>query len=208
SYCHKVLIALYENETPFATKVVNLMDPAESREFRKISPFGKIPVLQDDDSDRLVLESSIIIEYLQQHYPGQTQLLPSGPEALLDVRLKDRLLDLYLHLPMQKVVLDNLRPAGKNDPYGVEQARETIRLSCRRIDQEMEGRTWAMGESFSLADCSAAPALFYVNQVMPLAGEFPHAAGYLKRLMQRPSYARVLREAEPYFKSFPGASKQ
>ena len=207
SYCHKVLIALYENEVPFQGQHINLMDAAAREDYLKISPFGKIPVLHDAKNDRIVLESSIIIEYLQQNYPGKVRLLPTDPQAELEVRLKDRLFDLYLHQSMQKIVLENLRPPGKGDPYGVEQARETLRTAYRRIDREMAGRTWAMGEEFTMADCSAAPPLFYGNQMMPLAPNFPNAAAYLQRLVKRPSYARALREAEPFLKDFPGASK-
>lgn len=207
SYCHKVLIALYENEIPFQPKILNLMNPAEREEYLKISPFGKMPVLQDSQNGRTILESTIIVEYLQQNYPGKSRLLPENPEALLEVRLRDRILDFYLHQSMQKIVLENFRPEGKKDPFGVEQAKDVMRIALRRIDREMEGRTWAVGESFSLADAAAAAPLFYANQIMPLSESYPHAAAYLKRLMERPSYARALREAEPYFKDFPGAPK-
>ncbi len=104
---------------------------------------------------------------------------------------------------MQKIVGDRLRPEGKKDPHGVEEARARLRVSYGMVEQEMATRRWAMGEEFSLADCAAAPALFYANEVMPFGDEHANVAAYLDRLKARPSYARVLKEAEPYFAMFP-----
>jgi glutathione S-transferase len=150
-----------------------------------------------------VNESSIIIEYLDQHFPGRTRLIPADQDVARQMRFRDRFFDLYIHLPMQKVVGDRLRPEGKKDPHGVEEARETMRTALGIVDQAMTAKTWANGEDFTMADCSAAPALFYADKVMPFAGSHPNAHAYLGRLMQRPSYARALKEAEPYFKFFP-----
>lgn len=203
SYCHKVLIALYENATPFQPRDVNLGDPAEREEFRKVWPIGKFPVLRDEDRNRTVPESTTIIEYLTQHYPGPTQLIPNDAELAAQVRSLDRFYDLYIHDPMQRIVGDRLRPAAQRDPLGVEQARDRMRTALGMVETEMAGKRWALGELFSMADCSAAPALFYANRVMPLAGEFPQASAYLTRLEKRPSYARALVEAQPYFAMFP-----
>lgn len=203
SYCHKVLIALYENATPFQPRDVNLGDPAEREEFRKVWPIGKFPVLRDEDRNRTVPESTTIIEYLTQHYPGPTQLIPNDAELAAQVRSLDRFYDLYIHDPMQRIVGDRLRLAAQRDPLGVEQARDRMRTALGMVETEMAGKRWALGESFSMADCSAAPALFYANRVMPLAGEFPQASAYLTRLEKRPSYARALVEAQPYFAMFP-----
>lgn len=205
SFCHKVLIALYENDTPFEAKFVDLGKPSERAEFLKLSPFGKIPALRDEKKGKTIYESTTIIEYLQQNYPGKVQLLPSDPERQLEVRQRDRLYDLYLHQNMQKIVLDNLRPEGTRDSFGVDQAKGSVQTAYQLCEAEMAGRKWAMGEDFSLADCAAAPALFYANKILPLAPSYPNLAAYLDRLMERPSYARALREAEPYFKQFPGA---
>jgi len=204
SFCWKALIALYENGTPFEPRIVDLADEAARAEFLKLWPIGKFPVLTDDAAGRTIPESTIIIEYLAQHYPGGVELLPKDRDLARRTRFRDRFYDLYVHEPMQKVVTDKLRPAGKSDPHGVELAKALLRTSYAMIEQDMEGKTWAMGDSFTLADCAAAPALFYANEVVPLAGSETNVAGYLERLKERPSFARVLKEAEPYFGLFPG----
>ena len=203
SFCHKVLIGLYENGAPFVPKLVDLADPEHRADFLRLWPIGKFPVLQDDALAATIPESSIIIEYLERHHPGRVQLIPDDPEQARDVRFLDRFFDLYVHLPMQKIVGDRLRPDGSHDPHGVEDARGTIRTALAIVEKDMAHRTWASGGEFSLADCSAAPALFYADKVMPLAEDFPQVWAYLHRLMGRPSHARVLAEAQPYFHLFP-----
>jgi glutathione S-transferase len=203
SYCHKVLIALYENDTRFEPVLVNLGDETERAALLKLWPVGKFPVLRDDERNVTVPESTVIIEYLDRHYPGATHLIPSEAEAARQTRLRDRFYDLHVHEPMQKIVGDRLRPEGRKDPHGVEEAKSRLKTSLGMIDSEMASRAWAMGEAFSLADCAAAPPLFYANEVMPFGGTHPNVAAYLGRLKARPSYARVLKEAEPYFAMFP-----
>jgi glutathione S-transferase len=160
-------------------------------------------VLRDEARGVTVPESTVIIEYLAQYYPGRTQLVPSEPDLSWRARLGDRFYDHYVNDPMSKVVTDRIRPAGRNDPHGVEEARTLLRTALDMVQTEMAGRTWAVGEAFTIADCAAAPALFYADKVIPFAETHPHAAAYLGRLTQRPSFARVLAEAEPYFKMFP-----
>ena len=201
SFCHKALIALYENDTPFQKNIVNLMDPGEAAAFKALWPCGQFPVLQD--GDRTIPESSVIIEHLDLHHPGKTKFIPPDPERALQVRLKDRFYDLHLHLHMQKVVGDRLRPEGKKDAHGVENARARMTVALDMIDAEMAGRTWAMGDEFTMADCAAGPPLFYIDKVFPLAGTHKNAAAYLQRLLERPSYARTIEEAKPYFSMFP-----
>lgn len=201
SFCHKVLIALYESEVPFAPRTVDLFN--EIAEYRKVWPLGKIPVLRDDAKDRTVPETSIIIEYLQQHYPGKAQLFPADPDRCREMRLRDRFYDLYVNVPMQKIVTDRLRPEDKRDSYGVEEARTLLATSLGMIEHDMASNRWAMGDDFTMADCAAAPALFYADMVMPFGGTHRNAMAYLDRLKQRPSYARVLKEAEPYLKFVP-----
>ena len=203
SFCHKVLIALYENGTPFTPNIVNLQDEGERAALRKLWPIGKFPVLRDDARDRTVPESSIIIEYLDQHYPGKTKLIPADADAARQMRLRDRYFDLHIHLPMQRIVGDRLRPADRRDSYGVAEARASMNTALGALEGEMASRMWAMGDTFTLADCAAGPALFYADRISPLAGTYPNVAAYLGRLTQRPSYARALKEAEPYFKYFP-----
>jgi glutathione S-transferase len=211
SYCQKALVALYENETPFTPHIVDLGDPDSSAAFKKIWPIGKFPVLRDDANDRTIPESSIIIEYLARHYPGKTKLVPDDPEVARQARMRDRFFDLYVSEPMAKVVTDRLRPSGKNDPYGVAQARALLQTACGMIEQELTTKagtpagtpSWAIGDAFTMADCAAAPALYYANLVMPLGPAFKNTAAYLDRLMQRPSFARAVKEAEPYRAMFP-----
>ncbi len=203
SFCWKVLIALYENDTKFTPKLVDLGNEASRAEFLLLWPIGKFPVLRDKARNQTIPESTIIIDYLAQHYPGRVALIPSDADHARQVRLRDRFYDLYLHVPMQDVVGDRLRPAGQKDPYGVDKARARMRTSLGMIEEQMTTNTWAMGRAFTLADCSASPALFYANKVLPCVDSHPNAARYLDRLMARPSFARVLKEAEPYFRFFP-----
>ncbi|MGP0091823.1 MAG: glutathione S-transferase family protein [Xanthobacteraceae bacterium] len=203
SFCQKVLIAFYENETPFEPRIVDLADQTSSAEFKKIWPIGKFPVLRDDAKDRTVLESSIIIEYLAQHYPGKTQLIAADADLARQTRMRDRFYDLYVNVPMGKIVTDRLRPAGKNDPYGVDEAKRLLQTAFGMIDQEMATKTWAMGDAFSMADCAAAPALFYANMVMPFGATHKNVAGYFRRLMERPSFARAVKEAQPHLALVP-----
>jgi glutathione S-transferase len=202
SFCWKALIALYENGTPFAANQVDLGNPAEREALLKLSPIGRFPVLEDKARGEVVPESSIIIEYLDRHYPGHIRFIPADPQAALETRLRDRFLDLYLHLQMQKVVGDRLRPASAKDPHGVEQARAQIRKSYDIFESQLTGSEWAMGADFGLVDCAAAPPLFYCSQLEPF-GERSKLTAYFERLKARPSLARVLSEAEPYFAMFP-----
>jgi glutathione S-transferase len=207
SYCWKVLLALYENETPFESVTVDLSDEKQRAELTALWPVAKFPLLRDRARDQLVPESTIIIEYLARHYPGRTALLPSDPELALETRLYDRLFDTYVHGPMQTIVLDKLRPVEQSDKLGVAAARAQLEVAYDLIERRLAARSaagWMLGSAFTLADCAAAPALHYANRVAPLGAERPLTAAYLARLEARPSFARVLREAEPYFEMFPG----
>ena len=203
SYCHKVLIALYENDVSFTPNRVDLSSESERAALLKLWPIGQFPVLRDDARSQTVPESTVIIEYLDRHYPGRTRFIPADFDAAWQTRLRDRFYDLYVHEPMQKIVGDRLRPEGSKDPHGVEEAKARLRTAYGMIDQQMAMQTWAMGEAFGLADCAAAPALFYANEVMPFGEGCGNLAAYFARLKARPSYARVLQEAEPYFAMFP-----
>jgi glutathione S-transferase len=198
-----VLIALYENGAPFKPVSVNLGDPEERGALLKLWPVGKFPVLRDDTRHQTIPESSIIIDYLDRFYPGRTRFTPADGDTAWQTRLKDRFYDLYVHLPTQAIVGNRLRPAGAKDPHGVEEAKARLRSSFDMIEAEMAGRTWAMGESFTIADCSASPSLYYANKVLPFRDTHRHIAAYLNRLMARPAFARVLEEAKPYAHLFP-----
>jgi glutathione S-transferase len=203
SFCQKVLIALYENQTPCEAVLIDLANEADRAELQRVWPIAKFPVLLDDARKCSVPESSIIIEYLAQYYPGPVTLLPRDPDLARETRLQDRFYDLYVSDPMQKIVSNRLRPADQKDAFGLAQAKASLLTAYAMIEDQMQNKTWAVGESFSLADCSAAPALFYANVVFPIGEAYPHAVAYLKRLRERPSFARVLREAEPFWAIFP-----
>jgi glutathione S-transferase len=208
SYCMKVVTALYESGTPFTPKSVNLQDEAERAALLKLYPVGKFPVLRDEDRDLTVPESTIIIEHLAQQHPGAASLVPSDPKLALAVRAQDRFYDLYVHNQMQTIVGDRLRPANAKDPTGVAFARGRLATSYDMIERDMAGKTsapktWATGEQFTMADCAAAPALFYANKVQPFEDTHPKLLAYFTRLSERPSFKRALDEAEPYMKFFP-----
>ena len=203
SFCMKALTALYENNTPFEPVIVDFGNEASRAAFLKVWPIGKFPVLRDEARERTVPESSIIIEYLAKHFPGNSQLVFADEDLARQTRLRDRFFDLYVHMPMQRIVADRLRPAGKKDPQGVEEAKSLLRTSLGMVDQDMAAKTWAMGDNFTMADCAAAPALFYADQVMPFADSYKNVTAYLRRLMERQSFARALKEAQPYWHMFP-----
>ena len=202
SFCWKVLAALYENDTPFTPNQLTPGDEAERAALLKLWPIGKFPVLEDKARNEIVAESSIIIEYLGSHYPGRTRFIPQEPDRALLTRLRDRFYDLYVHLPAQSIVGDRLRPAGKKDPHGVAEARAQLRKSYAIIERQLADGGWAMGDDFSLVDCAAMPSLYYGDRLEPCS-EFRNVSAYLDRLKARPSFARVLMEAEPYFDLFP-----
>jgi len=199
SYCHKVLIALYELNAPFESAFLNLGDEAERAAFLKLWPIGKMPVLEDKAAGLVLPETSVIIEHLNARFDGG--LIPKDPQSALQVRLQDRFFDLYVHTPMGVFTWDLLRPEGQRDPYGVEQARTMLETAYDMIERRMTDREWAAGD-LSMADCAAAPALFYAEGRVPF-GERPNLKAYLDRLKSRPSYARALKEAEPYFHMVP-----
>jgi glutathione S-transferase len=203
SFCHKVLIALYEAGTPFKPEIVDLGDPAEHARYLDVWPVGKIPVLHDSARDKTVPETSVIIEYLDRHYPGKVPMIPRGDDEALEARLWDRFFDLYVQVPMQKIVTDTLRASGENDCRGVADAQAALAVAYDLAERHFKDRLYAAGEGFSIADCAAAPALFYAGIVAPFDGTHPHLSAYFERLLQRPSFQRVLDEARPYFPLFP-----
>jgi glutathione S-transferase len=204
SYCWKALIALYEHDVAFDKHFVDLSNPEQRAALAKIAPFMKFPVLEDRGRGRVVTEATMIIEYLALHAPGKTALVPADREAAFEVRRRDRFFDLYVHEAMQKIVGDRIRPDAKKDPQGVEQARAQLATAYGVLERELGPQPWAAGEAFTMADCAAAPALYYANRVLPLGAEHPRITAYLKQLHERPSFARVFEEAQPYLPMFPG----
>lgn len=204
SYCWKALIALYEADVEFEKHFVDLMNPTERAAFLKLNPLGKFPVLGDSALEHPIIESSILIEYLARREPAAARLLPEAPDAALPIRARDRFFDLYVMEPMSRIVGDKLRPEAERDPRGVSEARARLDTAYEILESCLQETGWAVGSDFTLADCAAAPALFYAHKVHPIPGELSRAHAYLARLERRPSFARVLTEAEPYFAMFPG----
>lgn len=201
SYCQKVLTALYENATPFTFKELSFTDDAIGAEFAALWPIRRMPLLVD--KGRSVMESSIIIEHLDQHHPGKIRLVPTDPAIALEMRFMDRVFDNYVMTPMQRIVFDAIRPEENRDPYGVTEARNLLLTAYRWLDARMKDRAWAAGDNFTLADCAAAPSLFYADWTEAIAEEFKHLRAYRARLLQRPSFARAVDEARPYRQFFP-----
>jgi len=200
SYCQKVLVALYENATPFELRLLSPEHPEVQAQHARLWPLRRMPVLVD--GGRTVLESSIVIEYLDLHHPGAVRFLPQDADQALQVRFMDRFFDLYVMTPMQQVVADALRPAAQRDPFGVAKAREQLDRAYGWLEEHLGDAPWACGERFTLADCAAAPSLFYADWVHPMR-DWPRLRAYRARLLQRPSFARAVDEARPYRPLFP-----
>jgi glutathione S-transferase len=199
SYCQKALIAFYENDTPFTYRM--LEDAGVGEELAALWPMKRFPILRENG--RVVLESSVVIEYLNVHHPGPVKLIPEDPDLALEVRMLDRFFDNYVMTPQGKFVSDALRPAESRDPYGVEEARKMLDTSYVWLDQRMQGRTWAVGETFTLADCAAAPSLFYADWTHRIPEQCRNLVAYRARLLQRPSFARAVDEARRFRHYFP-----
>lgn len=202
SFCQKVLVALYENATAFERRIIDLGDPKDRSELLALWPFGKFPVIRDPAREQVVAETSIIIEYLDRYHAGERRLIPENWEDAFRVRKWDRLFDTYVQVPMQQIVAAHMR--GEQGDVGPQRAM--IETAYGMVDRHMASGTWVGSRAFSLADCSAAPALFYASTIQPLPAKLGHLRAYVERLMDRPSVRRVLEEARPYFSSYPFAS--
>lgn len=199
SYCQKALIAFYENEVAFTYRM--LEDPGVGEDFAALWPLKRFPILRADG--RVVLEASVIIEYLQVHHPGPVKLIPADPDLAMEARMLDRVFDNYVMTPQGKFVYDSLRPADQRDPLGVDEARQMLETSYAWLDRRMQDRTWAVGETFTLADCAAAPSLFYADWTYPIPEACAALRAYRQRLLERPSFARAVNEALPFRHYFP-----
>lgn len=202
SYCQKVLTALYENETPFEYRLLSFGSGDENTtKFAALWPIQKMPVLAD--GERVVKESSVIIEYLDLHYPGPKRMVPADGKEALEVRFLDRVFDDYVMTPMQKIVFDCIRSEEVRDPHGVGEARALLDRAYQWLDGVVGKHAWAAGDEFSLADCSAAPSLFYADWVHPIPDTYANLRDYRARLLARPSFARAVDEGRPYRAFFP-----
>jgi glutathione S-transferase len=203
SFCHKVLIALYENNTEFERRIIEFGNEADRAELQAIWPFNKFPVIRDAARQRDVAESTVIIEYLDHYFAGERPLIPADWEAAFEVRFWDRVFDNYVQRPMQQIVRARLNDnhADSTDEHA------TLKTAYGMIDRQMASRTWVSGEHFSMADCAAAPALVYASTLQPFPEDCNHLRDYFERLVTRPSVRRVLEEAKPYFSLYPFADR-
>ena len=199
SYCQKALIAFYENDIPFEYRM--LEDPGVGEELAALWPMKRFPILRE--GERVVMEATSIVEYLQVHHPGPSRLIPDDPDLAVEVRMMDRVFDNYVMTPQGKFVFNILRAEEHRDPFGVEEARRMLETSYAWLDQRMRNRTWAAGETFTLADCAAAPSLFYADWTHRIPERYAALLAYRRRLLQRPSFARAVNEARKFRHYFP-----
>lgn len=201
SYCQKVLTALYENGTAFEYRLLDHNDPETLADFERRWPIKRFPILVD--GDRQVMEATILIEYLDRHYPGPIKLIPIDPDKAIEVRMLDRFFDNYISTPQQKIVFNAIRTEADRDAYGDKEARDMLERAYAWLDRHMEGRMWASGDTFTLADCGAGPFLFYADWTHAIDPSFTHVHAYRKRLLARPSFARAVDEGRPFRAYFP-----
>ena len=201
SYTQKALIALYENDTAFEFLNLSPDNPGNGAEFARRWPVKRFPLLVDGEQQ--VMEATSIIEYLDMHHPGPARLIPKDADAAIEVRMLDRIFDNYVHAPLQKIVFDAIRVAADRDPYGIAEARRMLDTSYAWLDQHLAGREWAAGDAFSLADCAAAPALFYADWAHGIDTKFANLIAYRARLLARPSFSRCVEGGRPYRPLFP-----
>jgi glutathione S-transferase len=201
SYCQKALIAFYENDIPFDFRMLSPDEPTNGEEFAQLWPIKRFPILVDDG--RTILEATSIIEHLQVRHPGPVRLIPDDPDLAVEVRMLDRVFDNYVMTPQGRCVFDAIRPEADRDPYGVRDARAMLDTIYPWLDARMAGREWAVGEAFSLADCAAAPSLFYADWTHAIPAELKHLHAYRARLLARPSFARAVDGGRPYRHFFP-----
>jgi glutathione S-transferase len=200
SYCQKVLIALWADDTEFEYRMLEQEYPENFAELKRRWPFGKFPLLVDDGAS--VIETTPIIDHLQAHHPGPNRWIPDG-DLGLRVRFLDRFFDLYVMENMQRAGNDILRPEGSRDPYGAQQGRDNLHMAYDWLEANLGDGPWAVGDAFTLADCAAAPSLFYADWVEEIGPDRPKLAAYRARLLAHPIVARAVDEGRPYRPYFP-----
>jgi len=202
SFHQKVAVAFFETEVPFEFVELNLGDEGERARFAALSPFGKMPALEDRTRGEVVFESSVIIEYLATVEPKAARLIPGDPETARRARLMDRVFDLYVQASFQRYGDHRREVPGARDDAIPELMKAQLATAYGFIEDQLAGRTWAAGKEFTLADCGAGPALFYANRIVPLA-DWPNTAAYFARLQARPAYARAFEESKPFLEWVP-----
>jgi glutathione S-transferase len=204
AYCQKAMIAFAERGFDFELRMLAFDDAAAGAEFAALWPIRRMPILVD--GDRTLMEATIIVEHADLAAGDGARLVPADAREALDTRMMDRIFDNYVMTPMQKIVLDRLREADRRDAHGVAEARDLLERAYRWLDGALAGRTWAAGETFSLADCAAAPALFYADWAHPIDAALARLRAYRARLLARPSVRRAVDAARPYRPLFPGGA--
>jgi glutathione S-transferase len=206
TYSQKVLIAMHEKGVKFAPELVNLMDPAAKEQFKKVNPNGKVPMLVLDDGWRIP-ESTIIIEYLEGHHPQGTRLIPADKDLARRTRFMDRVADLYLNDQMTTILFDGMKPEAEREPKRVAAAKARLDTNYPLLDQQLSKTSkWALGDEFTMADCSLAPSLFYLRNVHPFSS-FKNIDSYWNRVSERPSVKHAIGEAMPYLQKMAGGKK-
>jgi glutathione S-transferase len=201
SYTQKALIALYENELPFEFKIIGPEEPENFDRLKRAWPLAKFPLL--DAHGTSVFEATSIIEYVQVKHPGPVRLIPDDVDAAIDTRMLDRVFDNYVMTPMNAIVRNALRTPENRHALSVTEARSQLDTIYAWLDERMASRKWAIGDTFTLADCAAAPSLFYADWAHPIQPSHAHLRRYRERLLGRPSYERANNEARPYRHYFP-----
>lgn len=201
SYTQKVLIALYETGTPFAFRGVGPDEPDNTAEWLRRWPLRRFPILVD--GARTIYETSIIIEHLQLYHPGPVRLVPVDPSAALEIRFFDRFFDLHIMNAAQHAVDGVISGDPTKRREGQALSEEKLARAYAWLEEALAGKTWAAGEDFTMADCAAAPSLFYADWVHPIADAFPTVRAYRARLLARPSVARAVDGGRPYRHLFP-----
>lgn len=200
SYTQKVLIALWADATPFEFRMLDGEHPDHLEELKRHWPFGQFPMLLDDGE--AIVEATCIIEHLQERHPGPNRWIPDGDDGR-KVRFLDRFFDLRVMQQMQESVGDALRPEGERDSYGVARSLEQLRLAYDWLEANLGDGPWAAGDAFTLADCAAAPSLFYADWVEEIGPARPRLAAYRARLLAHPAVARAVDGGRPYRSFFP-----
>lgn len=201
SFVWKALIALYEREVPFTFRMVDPDHPENQARMAMLSPTGQFPALVD--GSRQLAESNAIIEYLDLFHGTASPLVPADAREALQARMMADIFDDYIHAPMQRIVGDALRPEAERDPRGVAEARATLDRCYAWLEPRLAATPWVAGARFTIADCAAAPALFYADWVHPITPEYAALRACRVRLLARPSVARVVDEARPFRHFFP-----
>jgi glutathione S-transferase len=197
SYCQKVIIAGQEKQVDFELVPVNLFNPEETAKYREIYPIGKIPLLILED-DHMIPESSFIIEYLDTHFDKGPQLIPQDADDSRKVRFHDRMLDLYLNSPSGSLFFEMRKSGAEQNTDQIKNWRNLAEITLQYIDKASNDKEWLFGDSFTLADISAAAALNVASLILPF-DEYPNVQKYYQRLSERPSIAHVISEAKPYY---------